>query len=140
MKTLITLLLTILTLNASKAQSDNYINKHTVQIELYTKIILNDSAHLQKQIYCGLEDVYLFISKKTVLLWTDKFHLDLKVIKRKLGNSKSWLCKNATGDYYYVTPFNTGKHYGLIFQPTTVNLGVRYDLPTNIVSTGNICD
>lgn len=85
----------------------------------------------------------MFLSKKTVLIYTDKFNLDLKVVDRGLGESNSWLAVSNVDNetYYYITPFFVNKtEFGLIFQPVESNLRRRFDLAVYTISAANICN
>jgi len=143
MKTIITLIFFILLSQCVQAQSQDKIDKETVRIPLYVSSMLMTDNHTSKQIFCGVEETTMFLSKKTVLIYTKKFNLDLKVVDRGLGANNSWLAVSnvADGTYYYITPFVTSKtEFGLIFQPVEKSLLRRFDLPVYTISSGNICE
>ncbi len=141
MRILITIIFLILLSQCIHAQSARKINKETVSIPLYVNAILTDKNHVSQQIFCGVEETTMFLSKKTVLIYTKKFNLDLKVIDRGLGANNSWLAVSnvADGTYYYITPFVISREdFGLIFQPVSKDLNKRLDIPVYTISSGNI--
>lgn len=143
MKILINILFLILFSTQIQAQSQRKIDKETVQIPLYVSSFLTSEDNTHKQIFCEQIPVTMFLSKKTVLIYTDKFNLDLKVVDRGLGESNSWLAVSNVDNetYYYITPFFVNKtEFGLIFQPVESNLRRRFDLAVYTISAANICN
>lgn len=145
MRIIITIVFLLLIMCQAKAQSGKKINRKTVEVQLYTKGFLTEAGDIYKEteLFCEKQKAVMFLNKKIILLYTEKFNLDLKVIDRNLGKVGSWLAlSNVDNDtYYYVTPFILpGEEFGLIFQPVEKNLKRRTDLPVYTISSANICE
>lgn len=113
-----------------------------VKPEKLTKVSLSVHTFMSEEetLYCGTQDGIFFLNKKNIIFKCDKVQLDLKVLRRKIGRYDSWLTYSK-GTYYFVTALNVqNQGFGLMFQPVEFNLMRRYDIPSIVISTVDLCD
>lgn len=109
------------------------------KVNLYVKVELHNEVYDPEIVSCGTSEVAFHISKRKVIILSQKVTLDLKVKKKRLGQYDSWKAVDKDKQYYYITPFQEDEIFGLYIQPISKNFDKMYDRPVVIVSNGNIC-
>lgn len=102
---------------------------------LNVQLILLDGT----EISCSQQQVVYYVHKRKVVIECNTVKIDLKIIKRKIGQTKSWLGYNREGDYYFMTGARIMDEYSLMFQPVDKELNRVTGLPIVIITTAPVC-
>lgn len=131
MKKLLTLLFVLVTLST-------YAQKSTKGIErsfLSVKVFLTPGLVLS----CREETVHYLVNKHDVIFRSLSSTLELSVVDRNIGRFKSWLAKDKSDQYYFITAFVEGEYSSLIFQPVDKSLTPQNDLATVLFTNAPVC-
>lgn len=112
-----------------------------ISITTFSQTTLNVKAVVDdKLMYCTEQIITSRVTNRRIQVYCEKFQLDLKIVKKRLGEHRSWLGKTKNNEYYYITSeYLGGPHYIAVFQPCEKNLNTINFLPTFIISSANIC-
>ena len=105
----------------------------------FIKTFLYDSIRGERTLICDQQLVESIITKKRVMVNCSAISIDLKIIKKGLGDSGSWLGVTSDSTYYYITVNVEGSEYAVFFQPTDEKLN-RVDLPFILIANYDICE
>lgn len=104
----------------------------------FIKTFLYDSIRGERTLICDQQLVESIITKKRVMVNCSAISIDLKIVKRNLGEAGGWLGVSKDSEYYFISVSGDGRAYAVLFQPVDSNLN-RVDLPLIIVANYDIC-
>lgn len=94
-----------------------------------------------ESIYCEPQQLLSRITYRRVIVRGEKFALDLKIVKKNIGEMGSWLGRNDSGTYYLITAIPTEYGSLSVFLPVDKNYNRIDYLPVLTISTLHpICD
>ena len=104
----------------------------------YIKTFLYDTINGERTLRCEQQAVESIISKQRVMISTGAMTVDLKIVKKGLGETGSWLGITSDSTYYFITVSSKGKNYTVLFQPVTKDLK-RVNKELILVANYDVC-
>lgn len=104
---------------------------------LYVQVIVDSTLTL-----CNQEDIQFLMTKRHVTLRSLSANIDLKVVDRNVGVSRSWLGVTTDGQYYLMTAYitSTGEYIMMEFRAVNKELEQVKGLPLIKFTNAPICD